>query len=505
LAPFKAVLATTKSAYATANASRIARVYGSVIEALHNGVRYSVHAANKGGIKNLDEHISAVRRLSADSSQHGGNDLWNKAMGSLMYANLGVQSIYEIGRRAKEQPATFLLNMGTLISTMAALHYGALGSDPVAMEKHNGKTPSQKARSLTTFGGAEIPIDPATRLFTAALFPLYDRISGLSDGHYNPNFFKVMESWLEGDAPKYDEATQKEQSIGLSEAIESNNPLAPSSFPLANVAAASFGVDPGLSRVTDATALERHQQLTGLEDDTSRPDSLVSAHTENMLSALFSTTGRSVLQMTDDLYRGYNKTGDIGRSLDTSLSRWRDNSAKSAGIFRPLLFGNYPSVESASDVNYQMLQDREPGIKQAVAVLNRDVKEGNDVTGMNAFTARFLPEEQGVEPPPEVRGTELGYISSMASQLERQFLKPHRDVLASLGKEVEGYNAQYTTPINERNVNVNKINEERRYQRLTMLNNTRRYEEIISQKLGRPFTFKDFNPKDYLKPLAPAQ
>jgi hypothetical protein len=142
-----------------------------------------------------------------------------------------------------------------------------------------------------------------------------------------------------------------------------------------------------LSRVTDATALERHQQLTGLEDDTSRPDSIVSAHTENMLSALFSTTGRSVLQMTDDLYRGYNKTGDIGKSMDTSLSRWRDNSAKSAGIFRPLLFGSYPSVESASDTNYLMLQDREPGIKQAVAVLNRDVREGNDVTGLNAFTS----------------------------------------------------------------------------------------------------------------------
>lgn len=501
LSPFKATLATTKSAYASANASRIARIYGSVVEALHNGVRYSAHAANKGNIKNLDEHISAIRRLSADSSQHGGSDLWNKTMGSLMYANLGVQSLYEVARRAKEQPVTFLLNMGTLTGTIAAMHYAALGSDPVAMERHKAKTPQQRSISLTTFGGAEIPLDPVTRLYTSALFPLYDRISGVSDGNFNPNFFKVMESWLEGDAPKVDEATQKEMSIGLWEAVQANNPLSPASFPIANVGAASFGVDPGMSRVTDETTMERTQSLTGLEDDTSRPDSLLSAHMENMLSALFSTTGRSIYQMADDLTRSYGKTSDLNKSTEVALNRWRDNAVKGAGPFRPILFGNYPSVESASDINYQMLKDREPGIKQATDVLSKDVKAGNVVSGLNPFTARFLPQEEGVAPPPEVRGTELGYISSMASQLERQFLKPHRDILAGLGKQVEGYNAQYTTPYTERNVAVNKINEERRYQRLMMLNNTRRYEEIISQRLGRPFTFKDFDPKDYLKPM----
>lgn len=504
LGPVKAAIATSKSAYATANASRLARVYGSVIEALHNGVRYSAHAANKGSLKNLEKHISDMRRLSADSSQHGGSDTWNRIFGSMMYANLGMQSLYEVGKRAVENPATFLVNVGTTVGTLAAMHYAALGSDPDAMEKHKLKTPQQKAISLTTFGGAEMPLDPVTRLVVAPLFALYDQMSGVNTGDYNPNFFKVMESWLEGETHPQDEASQEEAKIGLWEAVKANNPIAPSAFPPASIALASAGVDPGMSRMTDETMMEQTQRITGLEDDTRRPDALMSAHMENMITAMLSTAGRSILQMTDDMYRAWGKSHDLSKSIDVGLSRWRDTAQKGAGLAKPL-FGDYPAVESASDTNFQLLREREPGIEQAIKVLNTDVK-GEGITGLSPRNnTGWMPQEQGVAPPPEIRGTELEYISSMAKLLNDGNLAPHQQILNTLGKQIEGYNAFYMAPISDRNVEINKINHERRYQRLFMLNIVKDYEEKISDRIGRPFTFKDFNPKEYLNPLPPAQ
>jgi hypothetical protein len=55
-------------------------------------------------IPNVEKLGSQLRRLSADAAQHGGSDAWNKIFGSFMYANLSVQSLYEIGKMMKNDP-----------------------------------------------------------------------------------------------------------------------------------------------------------------------------------------------------------------------------------------------------------------------------------------------------------------------------------------------------------------------------------------------------------------
>lgn len=500
----KATLGKGRSVYGKVRANAIARAYGNVLEALHNGFRYSAHASNIKGVANLDKHISDMRRLSADSAQHGANDQLNMALGSFSYANLGIQSLYELGKRAAENPANFLFNVGATISTAAALHYAAIGSDPDAADKHSKKTPQQKASSLTTFGGNEIPLDPVMRLFTAALFPIYDQLSGLNDGNYNPDFFEVMDNWLEGDTPRATEESEADQSIQLWQAVKDNNPFQLSSLPIANIALASAGVDTGMSRMTGDTMMEREQNLTGVDaSGARRPDSLGSAHLENMLSSLFSTVGRSLYAMADDTYRAYGASGDLTKAFDMGVQRWNDNAAKGAGPVKSMLFPNTPSVESAADVNYQLVKDRDVGIQQALKLFQTDVRTGGNTTTFTPRYSEFNPVEEDVLRP-EVNGTEAGFIAEMASQLERQHLSKNRQVLSALGEKVEAYNAQYLTPIKDRTNNINAINEERRYQRMMMLTTTRQYEEIISERLGRPFTFKDFNPKEYMNPMGPS-
>jgi hypothetical protein len=444
-----------------------------------------------------------MRRLSADSAQHGGSDVLNQTLGSFAYANLGIQSLYELGRRAKEAPGNFMFNVGTTLSVAAALHYGALGSDPDAMEKHVKKTPQQRASSLTTYGGNEIPLDPVMRLFTSALFPIYDQISGLNNGNYNDNFFQVMESWMTGEAPEGDEASAEDQSIQLWQAVRDNNPFQLSGFAPANAILAHNNVDVGMSRMTGETMMEREQNITGTEAGTRRPDSLGSAHLENMMAALFSTVGRSLYTMADDAYRAFGASGDLTKSLDMGVQRWKDTASKGAGQFKSLLFGNTPAVESAADVNYQLMKQRDKGIEQALKLYQTDVKTGGITSTFTPRYSQFMPSEEAVLKP-EVNGTEAGYIAEMASQLERQFLSKNRQILAGLGEQVEGYNAQYLTKLSERTGNINEINEERRYQRLMMLTTTREYEQLISDRIGKPFTFREFNPKDHLTPLPPA-
>lgn len=499
---FQAAIGRSRSAFVKGKSNMIVRAYGNVLEALHNGFRYSAHATNRGRVTNLDKHISDMRRLSADASQHGGSDRLNQALGSFAYANLGVQSLYELGRRAADNPANFLFNVGATISTAAALHYAAIGSDPDAAEKHSKKSPQQKASSLTTFGGNEIPLDPVMRLFTSALFPIYDQISGLNDGNYNSNFFEVMENWLEGDETAITEASALDQSIQLSQAVRDNNPFQLSSFPAANIALATAGVDVGMSRMTGETMMERTTNLTGLEDDVRRPDSIASAHTENMLAAMFSTVGRSLLGIADDAYRAYGASGNFNKALDLGTQKWKEGAVKGSGPLRSTLFGNYPSVESAADINFQLMKERDPGIEQAIKVLNTDVRAGGgERTNVRAKGSLAMPQEEGIVPP-EIHGTELEYIARRANQLERLFLSKNRDALGDLGKIAESYGSQYLTTLESRNRNINAINEERRYQRLMMLTMTKKYEDYISQDIGRPFTFRDFNPKDYIRPMA---
>lgn len=500
LGPLRAALATSKSAFAQAKTNSIIRAYTSVIEAMHNGARYSAYAANKGTATNLPKLVSDMRRLSADSSKHGASDTLNVAIGSNMYAPIAMQTMFEIGRRFNESPSTMLFNTLSTSATAAALLYTSLAYDEEALHRHMAKTPSQKATSLSLYGGMELKLDPIMRLTLAPILPILDHISGINEGNFNPNFVEVMKNWIDGSAPDFDETFEKDLELRVKKGLEDNYPVNASSFPIATGIAAYMGIDPGMSRMTGEAVLPRTQELTGMQTDVRRPDSLVSAQTENMISAIFSTAGRSTLQMADDAYRALKGGADKPEAMARGLEAWKQNAARSAGPLKPI-FGNYPSVESASDINYEILKDREPGIEQAIKILNADYK-AEGITSTTNKKADVLPQEENV-PKPELAGTQLAYISEMANQLNSMFLNKNKEVLNRLGKQAEAYGAQQRTTQESRTLNINEINKERRYQRMMMLTHVEQYEKQISERIGRTFTFEDFNPDEFLTPLAP--
>jgi hypothetical protein len=502
ISPFKALLMRGRNTFAKARSNQLAATYQGVMEAMHNGFRYQALATNKSRIKDLDQLGSQLRRLSADAAQHGSSDPINKTFGSFMYANLGVQSLYEFGKMMKNDQTRALTNLGATILPLLALHYGGLATDPEALAKHQQKTPHQKLVSMTTFGGAEIPLDPVVRLFMSFMLPVLDHVTGAADGKWNPDVINTMDNWLHGSISQDDkERLAKDQEVMLWDAVKQNNPLDPTAIPGVSAAEAFMGVDPGMSRITGEPALVRPQQVTGLDPDASSPDGIGTAYAENMISSLFSSTGRALYQMSDDMYRAYGK-GGLEDGVRVAASRYKDNTVTSGALTKPI-YGGYETVKGLADTNFELMRDRKKGIDTALQVYRKD-QTFNTITGRDAKYSDRLPTEEGVQRP-QLQGTELAAIVNAADSLNKLYLGKYQQHLSDLAEENEFVRNQYLTKIEQRNHSQNAINAERKHINFMMLQATRRYEEQISKQIGRPFRFDDFDPKDYMKPLEASQ
>jgi hypothetical protein len=492
---FSSLLKQGKNSFARARSTQIASTYQSIMEAMHNGFRYQALATNKNRITDMDKLGSQLRNLSGDAAKHGGSDAWNKLFGSVMYSNLSAQSLYQLGKIFKNDKVNALTNIFTTLFGAAALHYGAIATDPEAMKKHSDKTPLQKLTSLTSFHGVELPLDPIMRMFTALTFPVIDHISGASNGQWNPHFLEAMDKWLEGDVSREDkEALGKDWDTSVWNALKQNNPFDPTAIPAGSALLGSLGIDPGMTRITGEPALVRPQQISGLDPDMQKPDGLTSAGIANLIGSVFSSTGQTLYQITDDMYRAYGQPGlDDSGGLDRIVKdRYIDNLARSSGPAH-VFFKDYESAKGISDTNYLLMKDRNDGIKDALGVYRRNLIFPT-ITGTDARYSSTINQEQGVLKP-ELHGTELGYIAEQAMALDRNFLSKYRQALSDLTEQNENVKDEVLTPMNTRvikgktvigrNERQNAITEQRKQLNMQMLQITRQYEDMISHQIGK--------------------
>lgn len=482
------------NAYLGLKNNRIRRAYTSLLEAFHNGFRYSATAANIKRNKNMEKLASQMRRLSVDAAQHGGNRGLNKTLGSFMYGNLTMQTLYETGLAIRRNPTTFLANLGALGMTAAAMHYLALATDPAAKEKHKNKTAQQKAASITTFGGAEIPIDPILRIPISNTFTILDHVTGAHDGNWDGNFLEAFNNLLEGDWMD-DEAYTEDASAVLKESVRTNLPIAPENNPISAALQAYLGIDPAMTRISGETTPVMTQRMSGMDMDKTRVDGMGSAYAENIVSSLFGTAGDSVWRMADDAGRAFGDTGEVGAAVDAALSRYKDKMVNSTATLKPILFGGYEQVFSVTDTNWQLVRAREEGIERAVAVNTRDIRGAGD-TGFTLGKDLNLPSDTQ-RAPQEMAGTPLDIIAASGQRLSND-LKYYNNILADLGKQTEAVRSFYTTPQEQRNGMINEINEQRKYYALLKLQLIRRVEQQVQDQIGDPdFRFDNFEPEQY--------
>jgi hypothetical protein len=452
----KAILESSKSGIARVRANSIARLYGHLLEASHNGFRYSMVAANKNKITDLAELASKARRLSVDSAQHGGLDGFNKIVGSLNYANLSIQTMAAAAQRIKQNPMAFAGNFGSFALPVIAMHYIALAT--------------------------------------------LDHVTGAHDGNWNGDVIKALGTWLDGDCDE--DAYNEDWNDMMSDNIRSNIPIGMDAVPLAPGLLASVGIDPGMSRASGTPVEVRTQKETGFQPEMARPNSLTIAMAENIIVALTGSFGQNMVGIANDTYRGMYASDDVAKAVEMGASRYASGLARGAGPLRPLLFGNRDNTISVADTNWQMLNGKQKGIDTALGILDRDISTGGIATS-KAVKTRGATITDSPELREEVSGTQNEYIAGMAGLLRKNAeIRSIDTQLRALTEQQEGVRNGYVTSDEVKSGKINEIVERRKYFNLLKLEVVRQYEHDIRERIGDPdFSFDTYDPEDYKEPL----
>jgi len=525
----RGALLKSKNRWIQAKTLPIMRQYTGLLEAMHNGARYSAVRANKGKVKDLDEFISDMRRLSSDPAIHGSGKAAEVLTSANLFGPISLSTMAQVGKRAREDPINFLRNMTQTGGTAAAMFYLSQYYDQDARDAHNAKNSQQKASKLSLFGGAELPLDQLQRLLLATVMPITDQISGMNSGEWDDDFIGSMKRMIEGEGPARDEVSTKDSELRINEAIRANLPTSLaamgmnykpdgsvdwnwkpdySSIPLAAGVLASQGVDPSMSALTGEMVGPKTQGISGFDPETDRPGSLMSATHDTMVRTLFGSAGAGLMDIGDDAYRTLNseKPEDRKRIWDIVGDQWKEGAQKGAGIFKPL-FGDRVQAKTAADTNYALLKDREKGIENALSVYTKDMRtdtfSGASTSHRSAGVAREL-DPSGIASRGDLDGTMAARIGTSAQQVTNE-LNAKKVKIKQISAQAETIKAATDKTQAEKNALLNDLTDDVKYQRMDMLRLVRRHEEHLSKILGRDFSFEDYNPEEWMEPYVKKQ
>lgn len=504
---YKGVLSSSKVPWVAARTSAIGRALQLTTEAMHNGFRYSALAANKSRLTDIDKLASDMRRISVDSSGHGSSDLVNAIAGSTTYSNLTLQTFYEVGRRAKDNPVNFGSNFLQVMGGLVALKYASLASDSETQERHAAKSPEQATRTLSLWGGAELPIEPLLRAPFAAMSAYMDHVSGQADGMFNPYFLESLDTWFDDDDDdEAQERLSKTVRSSLWEAALNNMPVSPDQVPMIGTALAAYGIDPGMSKGlgTGQASEVRTQTVSGFDADKKFTGGLMSAYHENIITSALGSFAEDVLRTADEVYRSAGHYKGPLDAMRTVSDKWTDRMAGSTKLFKPMLFGQYETVKSVADTNFGLLKDRQSGIDAVMSIYRKDVM-AEALQGSN-LDPRYsdILENGAYQLDPKYLGTPLQTIGMFTQQLQTM-TRPIASQLAALNNEKQRAEGNTQMRLEDRNKEVNRINEERKaltYQQLMLARQT---EDSIASAIGQDFSYDGFQPDAYLQQTQPVQ
>jgi len=525
----RGALLKSKNRWVQAKTLPLMRQYAGLLEAMHNGARYSAVRANKGKVRDLDEFISDMRRLSSDPSIHGSGKAAEALTSANLFGPISMATIAQVGKRAREDPINFLRNMTQTGGTAAAMFYLSQYYDQEARDAHAAKNSQQKASKLSLFGGAELPLDQLQRLLLGTVMPVTDQISGMNNGEWDDDFIGAMQRMIEGNGPARDEKSTKDSELRLNEALRANLPSSLmafgvntkpdgsvgldwkpdySSIPLLAGVMASQGVDPSMSALTGEMVGPRTQQVSGFDPEQDRPNSLFSATYETMIRTLFGSAGAGLVDIGDDAYRTLNSENpeDRKRVWEIAGDQWKEGAQKGAGVFKPL-FGDRVQAKSAADTNYALLKDREKGVEAALGAYTLNARTGTYSGASTSHRSAALGREldpNTVEQRPELAGTMAARIGSSAKQVKSQLDNKKKEI-KNISTQAEFIKASTNKTQAEKNALINDLTDEIKMQRMDMLRIVREHEEFLSKQLGRDFSFEDYNIDDWMEPFIPPQ
>jgi hypothetical protein len=360
--------------------------------------------------------------------------------------------------------------------------------------------------------------------------PVTDQISGMNSGEWNENFMDSMRKMIEGEGPPMDEAAMKEWEMRFNEAVRANMPSSllsvgvnakpdgsvgmkytgdASSIPPLAAIQALAGMDPGMSTLTGEVVGPKTQKISGFEPGEDRPGSLTGSMEETLIRTLFSSAGAGIYDVGDDIHRLLNDKDPNNKKTvsELALDQWKEGAQKGAGPLKGVLFGDRVEQKSAADVNYALLKDREKGIENALNVYERNLRTDTHTGASTAARSKGISREldpSGTAGRLDITGTEAARIGASAKQVTSELAATKKEI-TQISQVIESVKASTNKTQSEKSAIINKHADEIRYKRMNMLRVVREHERLLTKKLGKDFSFEDYNPEDWLQPYVRAQ
>lgn len=493
------MLAGSHYAFEATRSSAIARLYSGVLKSIHEGFRYQAYATNRPRIVDADtaERIaSQTRRIAADIGQKGAGELAQSGMNSLTYANAGVQSLAQIGRMFRDQPASFTLNTMTSLLGLASLYYGPALISGENRAKMREKTEEQRMAAFTTFGGLEVKVPPELRPIWGSVIAVLDDASGLNstneDGtdNFDPNFASAIQGWLDNGLS---EPGQQDVKANIKEGLWGMMPATWGSSPVVNgVMAASTGLDISYSRYTGQPQTIKPQAIDPLGGEGEFVDDAISANWQKAIEDVSGTMLSGYIRAGLDVQRAIKDDHNtLDQGMKVAASRIVDTAAKQTGP-ASIMFGDYDRKHSPNDGEMKLYQKKKLGFQKAIEISNKDIltpfTDGKDPRSASLSMLDPLDLQQNTK----LLGTALVPIGAIAAETMKQ-TGPIEQQITNIRKKIEGVSNQKASTIEERNRQINELNEEREGWIKKQNNIMRMAEDTVRQNIGDPtFTFQDF-------------
>jgi hypothetical protein len=517
----------SKVPWEAARATPIARLYAGTVRAIHEGFRYQAFATNiaKGALSpdELELIASNTRRIAGDIGQQGASKAIQDINHSAAYANVAMQTLGEFGRKLKNQPLTTLANTIGAITALAALRYGKMATDPAYRDEMRKRSDSQKVASFKTFGDLTVNIPPELRMITGPLFAAVDATTGMFDlnedgtDKFDPNIIHAIEAWIDGAVPT--ERTKQSLQDSSIAALEQASPYSMGSFPMINAAAAVGNVDIPFSKFTGKGQPVREQQESPLYGQGTLTDDAVKATWQNAFTDMFGSGTFAYARAAMDYSRAVNNDSGMWKGLEIGLSRLTDQTAMQNGPLQSLMFRGYDKVQGVNDTDARLWYNKRNGLKAAETILKKDTMSiyTNSLDPRNGLPSLLSPEQlmakqEDLNTPNVIIGSmsaqlikALAPIQTHVGQLQQQVTNVQNQA-ASTPETWQAAGGKATSTIEERNRQINQLNDERRFYMGIMLRQTQQVEDAIRQSIGDPtFSFQHYDPAKYRgKPLAAA-
>jgi hypothetical protein len=484
-----------RSAAARARSSALARLYINTVRLLHEGFRYQAFATNMPKARNAEDMqriASQTRRISGDVMQRGSGQTADFVTSTGMYVNPAIQGLSQVARQLKDQPITTLTNTAILMTMLTALQYGAAADNPELQDEIRNSTDEENSRQVKLGNGIYVPVPPELRVLWGPYSSLMNEITGINAGNYDPAFASAIDAWLSGEID-----VSEEGMFGIGESfkagVESMMPIQAGSFPTINALAATQGIDLNMTRYTGSPQEIQMQDRSALGGEGTLEGDAISAQTMAVMEELISANVANFARVTMDIDRALDEGATNDDAFRVGLSRLQDQTVRSSGPARGMLFGNYERLQTANDTTTRLWYAKSEGIERARSILRQDIVQ-QYVTGADP---RYAMLRNSDTVPPDLSGTALAPIGAVSADLLRAIrpLETRRNELRDQVKETQ--NQAFST-IEERNAQINEYNEEIEQLNEQLVLVARQAEDAIRQITGdRTFTWQNFDPEKY--------